>query len=179
LLSDRNDSAGAAYAARAELHRLTSAAAAAWVSDRVAALTFIGKACHIVQDSFSEAHTVRTRDDSASPGCVRKLKAYVTRAPGFDTPDIEYHGADATNGIGHTTTLDSVYRPGRDCHHPATAEDVERCLSPSAQRARRGTRDYLAVVRRALTSKRESRESDEFVGAELAAYAERQLQMCP
>ena len=179
LLDDKNDSAEAAAQARAEIARLTREAAHSWVRDRKRALTWIGKANHILQDSFSEAHTVREPDNPDLPWCIRKVKAYIERAPGHDTGDIEYHGGDGSDGVGHTTTQDSIYREGRECHEPTEASEVETCLSETARRGRLATRDYLAAVRRILASTLTGSELDELIDQELEAYGAAHLELCP
>ena len=147
--------------------------------DRKRALTLVGKACHTIQDSFSAAHTVREPHNPELPWCIRKVKAYIERAPGFDTPDIEYHGAHPSDGIGHTTTEDSIYREGRDCHEPTTAADVERCLSDTAARTRIGTRDYLGLIRQLIALGPDDEERDTRVAAEIDRFAAQHLELCP
>ena len=122
----------------------------------------MGRVNHILQDSFSHAHAVRDPDEN---WCIRKVKAYIRRAPGYDTPDIEYHGAK-DDTVGHATSADSIYQEGRDCHEPESRAEVEECLSEEAQRARLATRDYLALVRRA------SREAYEATSEESYSLAE-------
>lgn len=130
----------------------TRRASALWVDNRERALTLVGQACHTIQDSFSHAHAVRDPEHPSRPWCIRKLKSYVARAPGFDTPDIEYHGGEDGQAIGHTSVQDSIYLEGRDCHSPQGRDEVEACLSESATQARVATRSYLAVVRSLLFS---------------------------
>lgn len=121
-----------------------------WSTDRVRALTFLGQVCHTVQDSYSPAHAVRRRDDSDAPGCIDVMKSFVKRADGFDLDRkgraVLFHGGDETTTIGHTTTEDSIYRAGRDCHSPRTADEVEGCLSEDAKDAADATADYLTVM---------------------------------
>jgi hypothetical protein len=179
LLDDKNDSAQAAADSRAEIARLSRQAARDWNRDRTRALTLIGKANHVLQDSFSEAHTVRDQLHTEHPWCIIKVKAYLARAAGHDGPEIEYHGSDGSEGVGHTTTQDSIYRPGRDCHEPTATEQVESCLSETATRARLATRDYLALVRRAIVSGLDGAELDALVDAELEKYGALHLELCP
>jgi hypothetical protein len=178
LLSDVNDSAEAASDSRQEVLRLTREAMALWTTKRVRALTLVGKAHHIIQDSFSAAHARRDQDSTTAPWCILKVKAYIRRAPGHDGPDIEYHGSDDAEGVGHTTTLDSIYRSGRDCHEPATPEAVEECLADTARRARLATRDYLKVLR-AIERERGSADIDEVAEEQLLPFFEQHMQMCP
>jgi hypothetical protein len=145
LLTDTNGSEEAAQDSIDEMRRLTVEALELWTSNRSRALFLVGRVNHILQDSFSHAHAVRDPDDG---WCIRKVKAYIRRAPGYDTPDIEYHGAK-DDTVGHATSADSIYREGRDCHEPDSREEVEECLSEEAQRARFASREYLALVRRA------------------------------
>jgi hypothetical protein len=182
LLDDRNDTAGAFAQARQELERLTLQAAELWPSERVRALTSIGRAQHLIQDSFSEAHSVREPEHSESAWCVRTIKAYIERDEAFDTSDILYHGVeDDEDGvtIGHVTPQDSLYRPGRDCHEPSEQADVERCLSASAKRARLASRDHLAAVGRIVQARAEDEALRELVITELAGFTEQHLELCP
>lgn len=146
LLTDKNDSEEAARDSLDEIRSASIEAIELWNFNRDRALALIGRANHIVQDSFSAAHAVR---DVERDWCIVKVKAYIPRAPGFQTSDIEFHGGNSDDTIGHTTTQDSIYRAGRDCHEPDGVERVEACLSETAQRARLATRDYLRVVREA------------------------------
>lgn len=179
LLDDKNDSAQAAADARAEIARFSKQAVQDWHVDRKRALTLIGKANHVLQDSFSEAHTVRDPSHPANPWCILKVKAFIARAEGHDGPDIEYHGGKGSDGVGHTTTEDSIYRPGRECHEPTDADDVEACLSETAERARLATRDYLALMRDVIGSGLEGAELDARVDAELEKYGRLHLELCP
>jgi hypothetical protein len=149
LLTDRNDSREAARDSLEEIGRLTDEAIQIMNLERERGLTLVGRANHIIQDSFSQAHTVRDQDRD---WCLLKVKAYVQRAKGFEPPDIEYHGASSGDGVGHTTAEDSIYRQGRDCHSPRGAREVEACLNDSARRAREATADYLRLTQRASAS---------------------------
>jgi hypothetical protein len=179
LLTDRNTSPEAVAEARAELERLSREAVRNWTTDRPRALALIGQGNHLVQDAYSEAHAVHEPAHPDAPWCVRKVKAYIERADGFDTPDIEYHGGDGADSVGHATSLDSIYRPGRDCHEPTDAVQVEACLSSSAQRARLVTRDYLAAVRRVLSAPIDRAEQDALVAREIGGFMDQHLRMCP
>ena len=179
LLTDRNTSPEAVEEARVELERVSREAVEKWTADRLRALALIGQGNHLVQDAYSEAHAVHEPGNPDAPWCVRKVKAYIERADGFDSPDIEYHGGDGGDGVGHATSLDSIYRPGRDCHEPTDAAQVEACLSSSAQRARLVTRDYLAAVRRILAARLEGAERDALVTREIGTFMDQHLRMCP
>ena len=179
LLTDRNTSPEAVAEARAELVRMSRKAAEKWTVDRPRALVLIGQGNHLVQDAYSDAHAVHEPDHPEFPWCVRKVKAYIERADGFDTPDIEYHGGDGSDGVGHATSQDSIYRPGRDCHEPTNATAVENCLSNAARRARLVTRDYLAAMRRVVAASLEGAERDALVDAEIGAFMDQHLRMCP
>jgi hypothetical protein len=146
LLSPDNDSEEAITLAREVIRARTKRALDLWTADRVVALTRLGEACHTIQDSFSQAHAVREPGTSELPWCIRHVKAYLTRAPGFELPGELYHGGRTGDTIGHITSLDSIYRAGRDCNDPETRPEVEVCLSDEARRARLATRDYLALV---------------------------------
>src|SRR5688572_15269831 len=89
LLTDRNTSPEAVAEARAELARMSREAAEKWTADRPRALALIGQGNHLVQDAYSEAHAVHEPNHAEFPWCVRKVKAYIERAEGFDTPDVE------------------------------------------------------------------------------------------
>jgi hypothetical protein len=182
LLDDKSDTPTAFAQASDEVTRLTLATAEAWPSDRVRALTLIGKAQHLIQDSFSAAHSVREPDNAKAPWCVRTIKAYIERADGYDTDDILYHGVDEddeTQGIGHTTPQDSLYRAGRDCHEPADRAAVESCLSPTATRARLASRDHLATVLRIVLAQAAGADATEVVASELASFSKAHLELCP
>lgn len=205
LLTDRNDSAEATAAAQKRLREVTWEAVRYAYEDEQRALAAIGKANHLVQDSFSEAHTRRNVDHPTHPACLVKVKAYIERAPGFDTADIEYHGdtgitppheadddadpEDAAEereenvfveGIGHITTQDSIYRKGRECHAPTTATDVANCLSEPAKRARDATRDYLSLMSDLLADHggTDASASPE-AAALLEAYIQTHVSLCP
>lgn len=146
LLSDRNTTSEAIRDSVAEIRRASIEAIEKWPGERARSLALIGRANHVLQDSFSSAHAVR---DVNRSHCIVKVKAYIPRAAGYLTPEIEFHGAkDAT--LGHTTTEDSIYRAGRDCHEPTTERAVEDCLNEQAKQARLATRDYLRVIGRAI-----------------------------
>lgn len=179
LLSRDNDSEQAAQEARDTVAKLTADALVKWTTERERALAMIGQANHVIQDAFSAAHAVRDPDHPARPWCVTKVKAYIERAPGFDTPDIEYHGTDS-DGVGHTTTEDSIYREGRDCHEPQGASAVEACLSETAERARLATGAYLAVVRQLIRDESGAGPGvDARVRAALQAFFQEHLSLCP
>ncbi len=175
LLGPDNESADAVRLGRDVVRARTKAAVTAWVSDRTGALTRIGEACHTIQDAFSSAHAIRRAEDTSNPWCIEAVKAYLTRAPGFELPGERYHGGRTGDTIGHITTLDSIYRPGRDCYAPDTTDGVEACLSEEARRARLATRDYLAVVNDLV-----GREGidDDAVDAALAPFFDAHLAMC-
>jgi hypothetical protein len=178
LLTDTNDTPAAVNEATAVIANLTLEASQTWVSHRTRSLTLIGRANHTLQDSFSAAHTVREPGNSASPWCIRKVKAFIERKDGYDTDDIEYHGSSG-DSVGHTTTQDSIYREGRDCHEPTSASTVEGCLSETAQRARLATRDYLALVRRVIASELTGNALEQLVENEIEQYSADHLELCP
>lgn len=182
LLDDQNDTAQAFSDSLGELERLTREAVRLWPSNRGRALTLIGRANHLVQDSFSAAHSVREPDNAEHPWCVRTIKAYIKRKPGFDGPDILYHGAgEGEEGatLGHTTPEDSLYREGRDCHEPTTADAVEGCLSENAQRARLGSRNYLSAVHDLVGQSLPSAQIDDAAKSALAPFLKSDLELCP
>lgn len=179
LLDDRNDSAQAAADAHAELERLTLLALENWESDKVKALTQVGRANHLIQDSYSPAHTHRDTLDPDQPWCIIKVKAFIERADGYDTPDIEYHGGTGKDTVGHTTTQDSIYREGRDCLEPAGADQVEACLSEPARRAILATADYLALVQNMAAAVTLDNVSPEvIVSYGLPRYTSEHLSLC-
>ena len=146
LLTDKNDSREAADDSLQEIGRLTDEAVEVMNQDRQRGLTLVGRANHIIQDSFSRAHTDR---DEENDWCLRSVKAYIERAPGYDFEGIQFHGGGHDDEVGHITVEDSIYREGRDCHSPQGVGEVEACLNESAQRARRATSAYLDLVLRA------------------------------
>jgi hypothetical protein len=205
LLRERNTSEEATAEGQQRLRDLTWEAVRHARSNESRSLTAIGAANHLIQDSFSDAHTRRDTLNLEHPACIVKVKAYITRAPGFNTADIEYHGDPVVDeldrdspadqdirketrdfqqafkdGIGHTTSQDSIYRQGRDCHNPVDARDVENCLSDPARRAKAATRDYLLLVGD-LASKfagMEGADEPEAVAA-VEAFIALHLSMCP
>lgn len=181
LLSDSNDTPQAFADSVAELERLSIEAVQLWPTERVRALTFIGRANHLLQDSFSAAHAVREPENAAAPWCVRTIKAYIKRKPGFDGPDILYHGAGEDEGasIGHTTPEDSIYREGRDCHEPSGAAEVEACLSPTAQRARLASRNYLGMMHALVGQSASLNDIDSAVHSALNELMTAELDLCP
>ncbi len=72
-----------------------------------------------------------------------------------------------------------MYRAGRDCHEPTSQSDVERCLSETATRARLGTRDYLAAVRRMIIEYTAGADVDVALHAELDGFLDQHLALCP
>jgi hypothetical protein len=181
LLGRRNDTRAAFQEAWHELTELTVTAAELWPTQRARALTLIGRAQHLLQDSFSEAHAVREPDNSEQPWCVRTIKAYVERDDGFDTPDVLYHGVEEHEEgvtIGHVTPQDSLYRPGRDCHSPDDRAAVERCLNTAATRARLASRDHLAAMLRIVSQRAEGGALLQLVERELQQLGSRHLELC-
>jgi len=147
LLNATNTSEQAVADSVEEIRRVSEEAVETWVSDRERSLALIGRATHVIQDSFSRAHAVRDdRDDD----CIMKVKAYIPRSASADNDGVDYHGGKELDSIGHTTSEDSIYRSGRDCHEPSGRAAVEACLNDSASRARHATRDYLGMLHRAV-----------------------------
>lgn len=182
LLNDKNDTPAAFSEAWQELEQLTLRAAELWPSERVRSLTLLGRAQHLIQDSFSEAHAVREPDNTRAPWCVRAIKAYIERADAFDTSDVLYHGAEEDEAgvtIGHVTPQDSLYRPGRDCHEPTELANVEACLSETAQRARLASRDHLGAVQRIVSARAAGEQLAELVSRELESFGSAHLELCP
>lgn len=148
------------------LRTLTKQAVALWSDEQQAALTRLGRATHGLQDSYSPAHSVRVEDPAAGgqpgdqPWCFCKLKGFVVRDDGFDTDDIEFHDRlDDDRKPGHTSALDSIYRPDRlpnrprrFCLDPQTPDDVTECMKPEALAAVDSTRDYLRLARELVTT---------------------------
>jgi len=180
LLTTTNTSLEAATDSHNAVRDATFAAAEAWQLDRPLALTLVGRANHMVQDSFSPAHTVRTRDHPEVPWCVVKVKAYAPRAHGHDTDDIEFHGGRGEGDrVGHTTSADSLYQEGRECHDPSTAAEVEACLSDFAERARDASRDYLAMVRHIFRLDPTDASYDVAIDSEIDDFITEHLSLCP
>jgi hypothetical protein len=170
LLGRRNTSTEAAADSLALMRAKTVQAMKLWITERERALALLGSATHTLQDGFSDAHTKR---DQGRDWCLLKVKAFIDRDDGYDDPEIEYHGDDGAT-IGHTTTEDSIYRPGRDCHSPAGREEVEACFSTTADRARYATRDYLRMVRDLVIEGATEPEVDQAFDT----YAERHFRFC-
>jgi hypothetical protein len=181
LLTDRNTSEEAAADSREEIRRVTREAWELRRRNPSRALALLGQANHVIQDAYSAAHTKRDHEHPERPWCILKVKGYIERADGHDTPDIEYHGGDGEeDAIGHTTPEDSPYRAGRDCHEPATRAAVEACLSETARKAREATRDYHALVQRTTRAATPDPDSlDELLAPELEVFFERHLSLCP
>jgi len=181
LLDDTNDTQQAFADSAAELERLSVEAVRLWPTERVRSLTQLGRANHLLQDSFSAAHAVREPENAAAPWCVRTIKAYIERKPGFAGPEILYHGADEGEGatLGHTTPEDSIYREGRDCHEPSGAAEVEACLSGTAQRARLASRNYLEIMHGLVGQNASPADVESSVHAALAEFMTVDLSLCP
>jgi hypothetical protein len=175
LLGPDNDSVDAVELAREAIRVRTREAASLWASEHVVALTRVGEVCHTVQDSFSAAHSDRNRESTTHPWCVRSVKAYLKRAPGFELPGDRYHGGQSGDTIGHITTLDSIYLTADECSDPRTVPAVEGCLSDEAQRARLATKDYLALVSDVVRRG----QGDADVDAALARFFEAHIALCP
>ncbi|MGE3675257.1 MAG: hypothetical protein AB7K71_36650 [Polyangiaceae bacterium] len=178
LLDDRNTPAEAVADSQGELKRLTSLALENWTSDPVKALTQVGRANHLIQDSFSPAHASRDSFDPEQPWCVITVKAFIKRAGGYDTPDVEYHGGTSSDTVGHTTTQDSIYREGRDCLEPSGAKQVEACPSEPAKRAILATADYLELVQNMAVRVTAGEATAVVLGEDLPAYISEHLALC-
>jgi hypothetical protein len=142
LLNERNNSRQAAREAHQRVKEYTLQAVDLWNRDRVRALTLVGRNCHIIQDSYSEAHTVR---DEENPFCVKQVKAYMPRDPGFEQ-GVLFHGGRSGDTVGHVTPQDSIYIEGRQCRAPEGEAAVRECLQPFARHAITATSDYLRLV---------------------------------
>lgn len=172
LLDARNNSRQAAEAAHALMHQLSEDAVDQWEEDRLRSLTLMGQACHTLQDAYSPAHARRDMGDERH--CVLKVKAYLERAPGFLTDDIEFHGGTEDDTVGHITPDDSIFREGRDCRDPDGRAAVSACLSEHARLARDATADYLGMMSRLV---RTDATPDEVTDA-VEAYIGRHLSLC-
>lgn len=178
LLDDKNDSAGAVADARGELRRLTLLAIDDWTRNPTRALTQVGRANHLIQDSFSPAHARRDTLAVEKPWCIIAVKAFIERADGHDDPGIEFHGGTDEDTVGHTTSQDSIYREGRDCIEPASASEVQGCLSEPARRAIQATADYLLLVRQLATGGATGDRLEQSVDAALLTFNEEHLSLC-
>jgi hypothetical protein len=168
LLDHRNTSEEAAAAAQQLVRENTLRAVELWNQDRVRALTLLGRACHTIQDGYCEAHTVRDQDE---PACVRQVKAYMKRDPGFDE-GVLYHGGRSGDTVGHVTPEDSIYLEGRQCRDPEGEDAVRECMRPHAWHAVYATRDYLRMVSRLVG------EDDAEPDPALDQYIEQHLDLC-
>ncbi len=179
LLTDTNDTEQARQDSLEHIQQLSVRILDEWSQNRELSLAMIGQANHTIQDSFSPAHTVR---DPERDWCIVKCKAYIQRDPDKLTDDIEFHGGEGGDTIGHTTTEDSIYRPGRDCADPRGAAEVEDCLSEPALRARLATRDYLSLVRRALADHvvgdGSLQSAEAIIERRFSEFTEEHLQLC-
>jgi len=143
LLANRDTYAEAAASAHERLRGLTREAVDSWARERNRSLTLIGAGLHMIQDSHSEAHTVRDRE----AGCVIKIKAYIERDEGFLWDDIEFHGGTGDDEIiGHSSPDDSVFNGTDECRNPEGAQAVRECFRESAEDAVTASRDYLEMV---------------------------------
>lgn len=148
-----------------------------WATERERSLTLMGQVCHTLQDSFSPAHSVR--DMTTANRCIHVMKAYVTRADGFENDrfgePVLFHGGKEETNIGHTTTEDSIYRKGRDCHTPRTAEEVRACLDGFALDAVTATSDYLRMMRTLVGTGATQAEVD----VAIQAFFDQHTALCP
>lgn len=174
LLDDTNETPAAHENGTWVIRDRTRRGVALWNRDRIGALTLFGQACHTLQDSFSRAHAAREPAHPSRPWCVREIKVYMVRAPGKELPPERIHGGQTGDSIGHTTTEDSIYRVGRDCNNPLTADEVDRCLSDEARRARLATRDYLALVNDLV-----GRDAETEVDGRLDGFFDAHVALCP
>jgi hypothetical protein len=161
LLRSHNTEEEAITEAREEIYQSTLGALRLWTDNRLRALALIGRANHTIQDSFSDAHSVRDseHEDYGSPacrgrcGCIRRVKAYTPRLDGYRA-GVLFHGGRADldvehisgDNIGHSTEEDSIYQPTRGCRSPSGQQAVEACLNASANAAVVATSDYLTFV---------------------------------
>jgi len=178
LLTATNTSEEAVADSVAEIHRVSEEAVERWVSDRGRSLALMGVATHVIQDSFSFAHSVR---DDRRGHCIMKVKAYIPRAESADNDGLAYHGGQEIDAIGHTTTEDSIYRNGRDCHDPRGRAAVEACLNQPATLARRATRDYLGMMHRAFgrsISDESNLSPAEILATDFADFTRAHLLLC-
>ena len=165
LLDHRNDTRQAAAAAHELIRENTVRAFELWNENRVRALTLIGRSCHTIQDGYCEAHAWR---EPEAPSCVKQVKAYIPRDPGFEEGML-YHGGRSGDTVGHVTPQDSIYVEGRGCRAPEGERAVRECLRPFAWHAVYATRDYLSLVS-ALVQQRVAdpdRAIDEFIDEHL------------
>lgn len=162
LLRASNSEREAIEEARASILQSTRSALRAWVTNRERALSLLGRANHTIQDSFSEAHSVRNVEHpqfgsdncKGECGCVERIKAYRPRDAGSKA-GILFHGGReeleahefSSDNIGHNSRSDSIYLPDRDCRSPEGRGDVKACLNQTAQAAAAATTTYLSMVR--------------------------------
>ena len=113
MLNDRNTYEEAASEGHEHILSLSVDAITWWNVDRARALALIGQAHHTIQDSFSPAHTVREPAFDGQPWaeideekrlatmrCVRKIKAFAPRAPGFGDEDMSNLARHIRRGAG-------------------------------------------------------------------------------
>ena len=158
LLSDKNTSQEAAADSLEKIRALTRESGETWLKNPERALTLAGQATHIIQDSFSTAHTVRDFDDG---WCIQSVKAYLRRADGFATSDIEYHGRPDGGEVGHATVEDSIYLESNACQKPEGRDNIEDCFNETATRARLGTMEYLTLLDEVFKNKADESDTSE------------------
>ncbi len=173
LLTSKNSSREAAAEGRARIVSLSQQAVGFWVSNRSRALALIGQAHHTIQDSYSEAHSVRIVHHGSYPWCIEQLKSFAPREAGAE-PAL-FHGSTEDDSIGHTTTEDSIYRAGRDCHEPTDREVVIACLNDTAKRAILASHDYLQVISSLV---RMNSPTSQVIADTVESYNRRHLMLC-
>lgn len=198
LLDARTYTPEAADDAYALLLTITQTAVETFGTDRLRSLTQMGRATHMIQDSFSPAHSCREFDnggttcDEAAPTdeggwCVQQIKAYMPRDKDLRQRDLDegvsFHGGplqdpdsdddDDIEALGHTTPQDSIYVAGRNCRQPDSAAEVIRCLNGPAKRAVCATRDYLAMVHQLARNEDTSR-----VAHSVECFVSRHMRLC-
>lgn len=162
LLGEFNSEQEAISASREVLYESTRDALEAWVVNRDRALALLGRANHTLQDSFSNAHSVRNEahTDFGTPeckgrcGCIERIKAYRPRGKN-KRAGILFHGGRAnldfdeepSDDIGHTTPEDSIYEVDRECRNPSGQRAVRKCLRTTALAAVVATSSYFALIR--------------------------------
>lgn len=152
--------------ARENIKRVTSEALRAWQNqDANKALFLIGHAAHMIQDSFSPAHTMR--DNEAHNYNLKNVCFYGTKMAekqGINTRlgsklDICYHSTpDSKDAIWNLKRsqykealsnwgrAESVSECSRGDNYPESEEAKQSCLKSEARLAKLATEKYLFII---------------------------------
>lgn len=127
------------------------------------ALFLIGHALHMIQDSFSPAHTIRAKDEDNND--IKQICFYgVAMGKKFDTSQKDgdmklcYHSSpDSRDAIWNTSSArykealknwksESATQCDKNQNYPETESDKNSCLSNEARLSRVASEKYLLIV---------------------------------